>query len=149
MYKILFDADLILDALMNRSEFTEDVKALLDDSHQSICLYLTDVGLQKVATYTCCLKNRHISEIVVEWLQEQMQICTINQGLVQKSRYLPLKDFESAVELACLSHYQLDAIITNQPENFIANSYQFCVWSFAELWLRIHLESQLQATTSS
>lgn len=68
---------------------------------------------------------------------------------MEKSRYLCLKDFESAVELACLSHYQLDAIVTNNPENFIAASYQFCVWSFAQLWLRIDLESQLQETTSN
>ncbi len=149
MYKILFDADLILDAVMNRSEFAEDVKTLLDNSYQPICLYLTDVGLQKVSAYTHCLKNQHISEVVVEWLQAQMQIFTIDQALLQKSRYLSVNDFESAVELACLNHYQLDAIVTNKPEDFHASSYQFCVWSFAQLWLRIDLESQLQATTSS
>lgn len=149
MYKILFDADLMLDALMNRTEFAEDIKALLENSHHSIRLYLTDVGLQKISAYTSCLRNRYISEVVAEWLQEQIQICAIDQGLVQKSRYLSLKDFESAIELACLSHYQLDAIVTNHPESFIASSYQFCVWSFSELWLRIDLESQLQETTSS
>ncbi|BAT54641.1 unknown protein [Nostoc sp. NIES-3756] len=147
MYKILFDTDLLLDAVMNRTEFADDVKALLDKSHHSIRLYLTDVGLQKVSTYTYCLKNPHISEIVVEWLQEKMEICTIDQGVLQESRYLSLNDFESAVELACLSHYQLDAIVTNKPENFIAVSHQPCIWSFVDLWLRIDLESQLQAPT--
>lgn len=149
MYKILFDADLILDAVMNRSEFAEDVKALLDNSHQSMCLYLTDAGLQKVSAYTHGFKNQHISDVVVEWLQAQMQICTIDQALLQKSRYLSVKDFESAVELACLNHYQLDAIVTHKLEDFNAASYQFRVWSFAQLWLRIDLESQLQATTFS
>ena len=149
MYRILFDADLILDAVMNRSEFAEDVKKLLDNSHPSMRLYLTDVGLQKIATYTYCLNNRHLPETIVEWLQEQMQICTVDQDLLQKARYLSLKDFESAVELTCLSHYQLSTIITHQPENFIAVTHQFCVWSFADLWLRMNLENQLQVTKFS
>ncbi|MBD2344475.1 PIN domain-containing protein [Anabaena subtropica] len=149
MFKILFDTDLILDSVMNRTESAEDVRELLENLHPSIRLYLTDVGLQKVSTYTCCLKNRKIPEVIVEWLQEQIHICAINQDLLQKARYFPLKDFESAVELACLSHYQLDAIVTNKQENFLAVANQFYIWSFTDLWLRIKLESQLQATISS
>jgi hypothetical protein len=149
MYKILFDADLILDAVMNRTKSAKDVKALLDSSYQSMRLYLTDVGLQKISAYTYCIKNCHISEVVVGWLQEQMQICTIDQTLLEDARYLSLDDFESAVELACLRNYQLDAIVTNKPENFMAISHQSYIWSFADLWLRIDLESQLQTTTFS
>ncbi|BAB78038.1 hypothetical protein ACN23B_08360 [Anabaena sp. FACHB-709] len=149
MFKILFDSDLILDAVMNRTELAEDVRTLLENLHPSIRLYLTDVGLQKVSTYTYCLKNSQIPEIIVDWLQEQIQICPIDQGLLQKARYSPLRDFESAVELACINHYQLNAIVTNKPEDFIVTAHPLCVWSFADLWLRVNLESQLQATIHS
>jgi hypothetical protein len=62
------------------------------------------------------------------------------------ARLSPLKDFESAVEVVCLQHYQLDAIITNQPEDFRGVVNRFYIWSFRDLWLRVTLETQLQVS---
>lgn len=87
MYKILFDTDLILDTVMNRTECAEDVRKLLDNLDPSIQLYITDVGLQKVSTYTYCLNKSTIPEIILEWLQEQINICVVDYELVQKARF--------------------------------------------------------------
>jgi hypothetical protein len=46
----------------------------------------------------------------------------------------------------CLQHYQLDAIITNQPEDFRGVVNRFYIWSFRDLWLRVTLETQLQVS---
>ena len=144
--RILVDADLILEALMNRSDFAEDVRELLDRVHPSIQMYLTDVGYQKIYAYTSRLKNSQIAEIVVDWLQEKINICVVDQSILQKARLLHLKDFESSVELVCLSYQELDAIVTHKQEDFIEAPNKFWVWSVADLWLRANLESQLQAT---
>ncbi|MBE9052913.1 hypothetical protein IQ243_21305 [Nostocales cyanobacterium LEGE 11386] len=149
MIKILFDADLILEALMNRQEFTEDVKELLDGVHPLIQMHITDVGWQKIYTYASRLKNIKIAEIVVYWLQAKIQICHVDQHILQKARSLSLKDFESAVESSCVSYWKLDAIVTHKQEDFAEVANQFWVWSIADLCLRANLESQLQATISS
>ncbi|QLE55426.1 hypothetical protein [Nostoc sp. TCL26-01] len=146
MLKILVDADLILNAVMNRTDLTEDVRELLEKSHPSIQIHLTNVGLQKISTYAYCLGQHQIPEMIADWLQQKMQICAVDKNLLQQARYSPLKDFESAVELVCLRHYKLDAIITHQQEDFIEAANQFCIWSFSDLWLRAYLEIQLQAT---
>ncbi|MBH8564287.1 hypothetical protein I8748_19195 [Nostoc sp. CENA67] len=149
MIRILVDTDLILEALMNRHEFGEDVRKLLDMVHPSIQMHLTDVGWEKIDAYTSRCNNSNIAEIVVNWLQEKIQICVVDQTILQKARSLRVKDFESAVELICVSDRQLDAIVTHKQEDFVEPPNKFWVWSVADLWLRANLESQLQATISN
>ncbi|WGV25553.1 PIN domain-containing protein [Halotia branconii] len=148
MIRILIDADFILEALMNHNEFAEDVRELLDRVHPSIQIYLTDIGWEKIYAYVTRLKNSKIAEIVVDWLQEKIQICVVDQIILYKARSLPLHDFESAVELVCVSHQQLNAIVTHKQADFADIQNKFWVWSIADLWLRANLETQLQASIS-
>jgi predicted nucleic acid-binding protein len=144
---ILIDADLILEALINRNGFVEDVRELLDREHPLIQMYVTDIGWQKIYNYASRLQSPQIAEIVVNWLQDKIHICYVNQNILQQARSSPLKDFESAVELVCASYQELDAIVTQHNNNFAEAPNQFWIWSVAELWVRANLETQLQATT--
>jgi len=147
--KILLDADVILEALINRQEFTEDIRELLDKVHPLIQMYITDIGWQKIYTYARCLKNRNIAEVVVYWLQAKIEVCQVDHIILQQARLLPLKDFESAVELSCANHWQLNAIVTHNPEDFAVSNNKLWIWSIAELCLRANLEDQFQETISS
>jgi hypothetical protein len=143
---ILLDADLILDALMNRQEFTQNMRGLLDGVHPLIEMYITDIGWQKIYTYARCLKNTDIAEIVVHWLQGKIEVCQVNQCIIQQARSLPLRDFESAVEFSCARYWQLNAIVTHKPEDFAISTNQLWVWSIADLCLRANLENQFQSS---
>ena len=146
MIRILLDADLILEALMNRQEFTEDIRQLLDQVNPFIQMYLTNLGAQKISAYAKCLNGSNIAEIVLYWLQEKIGVSQVNPHILQKARSLPLRDFESAVELCCAKYWQLDAIVTHKQEDFILSTNNLWVWSIADLRLRANLENQLQAT---
>ncbi|WP_026082646.1 PIN domain-containing protein [Mastigocladopsis repens] len=148
MFRILIDADLILEALINRNGCIGDVSELLDRVHPWIQMYVTDIGWQKIYTYASRLRNTKIAEIVVDWLQEKIQICTVDQTILQQARSSPLKDFESAVELVCAGYQELDAIVTHNYDDFAEAPNKFWVWSVAELWVRANLESQLRTTRS-
>lgn len=140
MLRILVDADLILEALMNRNNCVEDVSNLLDIVHPLIQIYITDVGWQKIYNYINRLQNSQVAELVVTCLQEKIKICPIDNNILQQARSSPVEDFESAVELVCLSHRQLHAIVTHKPENFADAPHQFWIWSTADLWVRANLE---------
>jgi predicted nucleic acid-binding protein len=144
--RILVDADLILEALMNRNGFVSDLTELLDRVHPFIQMHITDIGWQKIYAYASRLRNTKIAEIVIDWLQDKIQICSIEQSIIQQARSSPIKDFESAVELACVSYQELDAIVTHNQDDFADAPNKFWVWSVAELRLRANLESQLEAT---
>lgn len=143
MIRILIDADLILEALMNRNT-VKDVKELLDKVNPCIQMYITDVGWQKIFTYLRHLQNTKIAEMVIIWLEEKIKICSVNQSILQQARFSPIKDFESAVEMICASYQQLDAIVTHKYDDFAEAADKFWVWSMAELWIRANLENQLQ-----
>lgn len=145
VFRILIDTDLILEALMNRTELTVDVSQLLDRVEPSIQLYLTNVGLEKIYAYATCLQNIH-ADIVIDWLREKMQICVVDQSIIKAARISSIKNFESAVEVMCLKHYQLDAIITNQVEDFTDRVNSGYIWRFRDLWLRVNLETQFQVS---
>lgn len=149
MIRILVDADLILEALINRTEFVGNVKELLDRVHPSIQMYVTDVGWQKIYDYASRFRSSKIAEIVADWLQDKIQICSVDQSILQQARSSPLRDFESAVELVCASYEELDAIVTHKHDDFAEASNKFWIWSVADLRLRANLENQLQATRSS
>lgn len=68
---------------------------------------------------------------------------------MQQARSLPIQDFESAVELMCVEHQKLDAIVIHNRHNFALAANQYRIWSLAEFWIRVNLESQLQALSSS
>ncbi|WP_414581278.1 PIN domain-containing protein [Scytonema sp. PCC 10023] len=148
MFRILVDADLVLEALMNRNGCVAEVSELLDRVHPLIQMYVTDLGWQKIYTYASRLRNTKIAEIVLNWLQEKIQICTVDQSIIQQARSSPIKDFESAVELVCATDKQLDAIVTHNNDDFAEVPSKFWVWSVAELWVRANLENQLRTTKS-
>ncbi|GAX43986.1 hypothetical protein NIES4075_50010 [Tolypothrix sp. NIES-4075] len=149
MIRILVDADLILEALINRTEFIGNVRELLDRVHPSIQMYVTDVGWQKIYDYASRFRSTKIAEIVVDWLEDKIQICCVDRTILQQARSSPLRDFESAVELACASYEELDAIVTHKHDDFADASNKFWIWSVADLRLRANLENQLQATRTS
>lgn len=149
MIRILVDADLIIEALMNRCEVGKELRELLDRTHPSIQIYITDVGWEKVCAYISRLQNHKIAEIVISCLQEKILICAIDQSILQQARFSPLKDFESAVELVCVSTQKMDAIVTHKYEDFAESPHQCWLWSAEDLWVRANLESQLQASIGS
>jgi hypothetical protein len=139
------DADLILEALINRQGLIIDCRNLLERSHPFMQVYLTDLGWQKIYDYTSRLSNQEVAEIVLNWLQARIWICSVAQTTIQQARLSPLKDFESAVELVCAIDYQLDAIVTHNLDHFATDAQECLIWSMPELWVRVNLEIQLQA----
>ncbi|MDB9373015.1 PIN domain-containing protein [Nodularia sphaerocarpa] len=149
MIRILLDADVILEALINRQEFTEDIRELLDRVHPLIQMYITDVGWEKIYVYARCLKNSKIADIVIYWLQRKIEVCPVNQIILQKARSLPLRDFESSVEFSSACYWEINAIVTHKPEDFALSTNNLWVWSIADFCLRANLENQLQAIISN
>lgn len=144
MIKILVDADLILDALMNRKRLIGDTNVIFDHFHPLIKMYITDIGWQKIYTYISKFQNTKTAQAITDWLQEKIQVCQVHQSILQEARLLPISDFESAVELACASNHKLDAIVTHQHQDFAKIIDKLWIWSVSDLKIRISLESQLK-----
>jgi predicted nucleic acid-binding protein len=119
MLQVLVDADMVLEALLNRSRFVADSEALVEIVQtRKIQGYICELGLEKIYSVASRLENSLAAEEVVCGIQAMMRRCPVDANLLQQARSLNIQDFESAVEVACAIAFKLGAIVTQKPEDF-------------------------------
>lgn len=147
--RILVDADLILEILINRNQpLLEDISVLFDQARPLIKLYITDIGWEKICTFANKFQNSQIAQAVIDWLKEKIDVCTVDKSVIQKARSSPIQDLESAVEYACVMYQELSAVVTHRHQDFVMAPEQFAIWSVSDLQTRTLLEAQFQATVN-
>jgi tetratricopeptide (TPR) repeat protein len=114
----IVDTDLVLDAILNRSD--EDLCSSgfwrgAEKSQSNV--YLTSTGLEKIISLIKVLVvvDEHVDEVIEE-IKSRFKIYEISRDVIMKARKINLKDFESAIEIICSKHIQ--GIITNRSEDF-------------------------------
>lgn len=137
-YKVLLDADILEEAVLNRGGFIEDAEALLTKALNSdlICLYIAERGLNRLAlNYDDDTANyfRHLFD---------GRIISTSASIQEEARRLNFADYESAIEHVCATELNLDAIVTLNPSNFSESSAS--IWTVADLEQRILLEKRVQ-----
>lgn len=133
--RVLIDADFILEAVINRVGWREEVKLLwyLMES-KLIQAYITDMGLEKISHYVSRLKNIDIAEQVSFEIQEIMLICSVSKEQLEKARLSKLQDFESAVEFICAIDEDCGAVVSHDCRNF--EGVNLSILSAQELHIR-------------
>lgn len=146
--RVLLDADVVLELFINRSPFVEEAEELqqllvnLENSYL-IEVYITDKCLRRI-----CLElgenDIELGEKAVAYVKTKLNLKAIgiDQNLREQARTSPLRDFDSAEEVACAIAINLDAIITQNPQNF--DGATLPIWSVANLLERISLEKNLE-----
>lgn len=143
--RILADADLVLEFLLQRSTFAEDAHKLLMEiaKFPEVEIYITDKCLQRAQLELQDKKNDQTSEHIVNSIVDMLdgRIIKINNSIKEKARNYSLKDFDSAEEVACAIEMQLNTIVTQNPQNFDGST--FAIWSVGNLANILQLEKIL------
>jgi len=116
--KVLVDADLILEALLNRENLAEDAQQLWEmlESRQ-IQGYITELGVEKIRLYASKFNCVEAEEAISD-IQEIILICVVDKIILEKARSSNLIDFDSAVEETCAINENIGAIVTQNPHDF-------------------------------
>lgn len=147
--RILIDADVFLELFINRSGFVKDIEKLFLELAQSqqIEAYVTNKCLKRVR-----LELGDTDEQLGEQAAYKVEallngrIIHINQNHREEARKSALRDFDSAEELTCAIERDLDAIVTQNSQNFDgANLPVLSVSNFLE---RNHLEGIFENSIS-
>lgn len=149
MFKVLIDADLILELFLNRSEFIESAERLfyIQSQYRDIQMYITDQCLVKIHMHLN-IPDHQVGNDAVLSIQKMFNqhIITVTFDHIEKARLSSINDFESSVEIACAIELTCDAIVTNQVGNFVTSALS--VWSTDELELRLKLEQVMKPILS-
>ena len=121
--KVLFDINVLLDALLAREPFVGDAAFLLT----TVELGQID-GFMSATTVTDVhyligrqTKSVETAMTAVTRLLTLMEICPVNRGVLEQAIALNLQDFEDAVQIACAISMELDAIVTRDVTGFIGS----------------------------
>jgi predicted nucleic acid-binding protein len=118
--RVLFDTNVLLDALLAREPFVEDAALLLEaiESGQiegfMSATTVTDVHYL-VGRQT---RNPETAITAVTRLLELMEICTVDRKVLEQAITLQFPDFEDAIQVACAMSQDLDAIVTRDIDGF-------------------------------
>lgn len=138
--KVLLDADVLLELFVNRSGFVEDVERLLAEIEKSrqVEVYVTDKCLKRIRI------EDDLGDEASSFVEEMVRgrVIKIDSDIRAMARVSCLQDYDSAEELACANARNLDAIITQNPQNFDGSTLP--IWSVASLLERISLEKSLE-----
>lgn len=141
--QILLDADLTLEAFLNRNRFVTDA----EKAYQTLCLsshmqgYMTSCGLEKIYSITQNINGSEAAGAIVAGVKEVIKICSVDDSIIQQARLLDIKDPESAIEVSSALANNIWSILTLSPEKFLGTNLQ--ILSVKDLLLRQSLESQL------
>jgi RNA polymerase sigma factor (sigma-70 family) len=117
--KYLIDADLLLDALLNRLHISEEAHKLWEFLEEGATRgYITALGQDKILSICETLVESDAYDDVAYSIESIASACPVDAEVLQHARLLKLKDFESAVEVACIEDCGLDGVVTQSPENF-------------------------------
>lgn len=118
MKRILLDTDVVLDLLLARPDFVEQAAALWEANREArIEAYISAITPVNVFYIARKLKGSTVARQAVEKLLSGLRICQLDQVALQNAATLSLTDYEDAVQHACATAYQLDAIITRNLED--------------------------------
>ncbi|MDZ8033935.1 DUF1822 family protein [Nostoc sp. DedSLP04] len=130
--KILVDADVLLEVLLNRNGLVDDAEKIWKlTQNRQIEAYITEIGLDKIYSFCTELADSDVAYKIVTSIQAIVSRCSLNRTLIEQARLSKLEDFESAVELTCAKEMELDGVVTLNVPSFAGADFR--VWLVNEL----------------
>jgi hypothetical protein len=132
MRRVLVSYLLIQELLLNRVGFVEDADHLWELMRfKQIQGYITPRGLDLIYLLLIDLVGENDAEKEISGIKKVVEVCPVNHSLIRNLQTSKLRNSESAIELAYASYMELNAIVTQIPENF--DNTKFPIWSLDEL----------------
>jgi hypothetical protein len=144
LMKILFDADIVLEFVLNRTKFVDGVKDLhrIFETESFIQPYMSQVGINKLVGIVDVEKSEEFSREI----EKTFTILRVTEAVREQARSSSAIDPESAIEVALAIQANIGAIVTHKPSDF--SSEEFAVITLIELEQRCKLEINLSKNSS-
>lgn len=118
--QILFDTNILLDAILIREPFATDATFLIVAVEQEqIIGFVSATTLTDV--YYLVRRQTRSAEAAINAINELltlMEICTVDRTVLEQAVIFNQDDFEDAVQIACAIRLGLDAIVTRDVTGF-------------------------------
>lgn len=135
--RVLLDTDVVLDIVLDRAPFVEEASAIwLAHEEQRITACIAPITPINVFYIVRKLMGTAAARDGVGVLINTLQVCLIDQDVLQHAYALPITDFEDATQVAAAIAARVDAIVTRNADDFRASP--LLVLSPTELLARLN-----------
>lgn len=159
MLKFLITADAVIEALNIQKRLTRGVEHPIKDynqlaidyqkfweilqNHNIIEGYISEMSLEKIYSIIAKSINPQIAEEIESELTNMLIICPVNPNIISQALLQRITDNESIIEIEieCSTAYNVQAIITPNPQNVIGSNLP--TLSVSDLLERLSLEDML------
>jgi uncharacterized protein YjbI with pentapeptide repeats len=143
--KVLIDASLILDILLDRPFiFLDDALEIMNlVLAEKLNGYIAELGLHNIWKITKKLKSQEEANYLIIKLLNSFNVCKVNAEIVKKAcdHRHHLNNFETGVQVECAKKQNLDAILTLRAKDFLGCEFAN-VFSPAQFLESYNLERQ-------
>jgi predicted nucleic acid-binding protein len=123
MMRALIDTNILLDLVLDRAPFVEEAASIWEACRAERFIgYVSAISPLNVFYVVRRARDGVIARQAVEDTLAVFDICGVDSDALTTALTLPLKDFEDAVQLAGALTYQLDALVTRDPDDFAGAS---------------------------
>ncbi len=119
MKKLYLDSDVLLDLLLDREPFSEQIAQLIEDSISSgIKLCSSPISITNIHYIIGRLENKTKADSKVKKVLKIVRIENIGQEVIDKAVGSKFKDFEDSVQNYCAKDSEHEIIITRNTKDY-------------------------------
>jgi predicted nucleic acid-binding protein len=119
MKKLFLDSDVLLDLLLDRAPFSEDIAELIEKSiHSDVQLYTSPISIANINYIIGRLENRNKADIKTKKVLKIVSIENIGQTVIDSASNSRFKDFEDSVQNYCAVESGHKMIITRNTKDY-------------------------------
>ena len=118
--KVLFDTNVLLDAMLAREPFVADAAFLLNAVESGRVEGFMSATTVTDVHYLVGRQTKSSEDAIaaVTRLLALMEICAVDREILEQAIVLGLPDFEDAVQIACAIELELEATVTRDVNGF-------------------------------
>jgi hypothetical protein len=117
--RVLLDADVVLDFVLEREPFAEAAGKLFELAAQGVCdAYVSAVTPVNIFYLGRKAKGGDATKQAISDLLAAVRVCTVDQNVLNAALTLPFADYEDAVQHASATASRLDAIVTRNLDDY-------------------------------
>ena len=119
MKKIFLDSDVLLDLLLDRVPFIDDITRIVEDSLSlNIKLCVSPITVINIDYIIGRLENQNKAKTLRKKLLKIIHVENVGQSIISKALDSKFKDFEDAVQNFCAEESEHQIIITRNTKDY-------------------------------
>ncbi len=119
MKKLFLDSDVLLDLLLDRDPFSDDIATIIEDSILSnIKLCTSPISITNISYIVEKMETRSQAELKTKKVLEIVKIESVGQQEIDQSSRSNFKDFEDGVQNYCAENSGHNVLITRNTKDY-------------------------------